>query len=302
MSYQSKKRKKSKLNQLKFFIELVLIKFFNKIKNRVKKTKKGEEPMRLFKTRKTMEFLRIRNKIIRSNNLKINEWVDEYLDRCLINGEPVNILTQWCISKDLEERFRKQNNKFVLTRKERKLFEKELPEIISVFKENGFDLNWWITFNRSYLDTGRISKELEDKYKRMIIDLAEKIDDVLILDWEEDVLRGRPRPNKEVLENLEQFISSEAFRIELERHSKWTKEEAGLKQSDEELKQDVRFQIACEIEEGRFLINEQLFSKSKEFILIPLEVPERYDFFTVLANDFKERIVSVLSCYPWRVK
>jgi len=302
MSYQSKKRKKSKLNQLKFFIELVLIKFFNKIKNRVKKTKRGEEPMRLFKTRKTMEFLRIRNKIIRSNNLKINEWVDEYLDRCLINGEPVNILTQWCISKDLEERFRKQNNKFVLTRKERKLFEKELSEIIYVFKENGFDLNWWITFNRSYLDTGRISKELEDKYKRMIIDLAEKIDDAIIFDWEEDVLRGRPRPNKEVLENLEQFISSEAFRIELERHSKWAKEEAGLKQGDEELKQDVRFQIACEIEEGRFLINEQLFSKSKEFILIPLEVPERYDFFTVLANDFKERIVSVLSCYPWRVK
>jgi len=69
-----------------------------------------------------MEFLRERSRMIRANNPRINEWVDDYLDGCFTNGKSVNILTQWCISKDLEERFRRQGNDFVPTRKERRVF------------------------------------------------------------------------------------------------------------------------------------------------------------------------------------
>ena len=256
--------------------------------------------MRQFQTRKVMEFLREKSKKNRSNNLRINEWIDSYLERCFLNGKEVNILTQWCISKDLEERFKKQGNRFMPTKKERKLFEKELPEILNVFLENGFQINWWITFNRSYLNSGRIDKGLEDEYKKMIEKLGE-IDQLIFLDWEDDVLENRPYPNKEIMENVEQYIEKSAFKIEFERHSKWAKEKAGLKQEEEELKNDVKFQIACEIEEGKLLTSKK-FPFQGEFILIPLESPERYDFFKVLSKDFKKRIISVLSYYPWRIK
>ena len=300
MSYRSRKRKKSKLNRLKFFVGLSLVKLFNKNKQ----TTRRKKAMRLPGTKKVMEFLRARNRIIRRNNLRINEWVDDYVNGCLNNGEPVNILTQWCISKDLEERFERQGNTFIPAKKERKFFGSELPQIISVFIENGFRLNWWITFNRSYLDSGRISRELEEKYKRMVMDLAQEFllaENVLFLDWETDVLGGRPAPDKRILNNFEQYITQGAFKIEFQRHSNWAKKEAGLNQTEEELRRDVRFQIACEVEEGNFLLSKKSPFPSGEFLLIPLEVPERYDFFTVFAKDFKQRIVSVLVSYPWRM-
>lgn len=260
--------------------------------------------MRFFEVQKTLDFLSSKSKLIRSNNPKIDEWVGKYLNECKLNGNEINILTQWCISKDLEERFKKQGNKFIPTKNEIKLFELELPKIISFFIGNGFQLNWWFTFNRSYLDSGRISKELEDQYKNMIIRLGNKFfltDNILFLDWEDDVLNCRSVPNENVLKNLQQYIKNGAFQLELERHSKWAREEAGLMQSNEELEDDVKFQISCEIEEGRFLLSEESPLSNGNFILIPLESSERYDFFTTISKDFKKRIVTALSFYPWRI-
>jgi hypothetical protein len=77
-------------------------------------------------------------------------------------------------------------------------------------------------------------------------------------------------------------------------------EEAKLNQSEKELEKDVIFQIACEVQEGDFLLNKESPFPFGEFILLPLEVPERYDFFTIFAKDFKQRIVPALSSYPWR--
>lgn len=299
MSYKSRKLNKRKVSQLKFILKKFKIVLLKNIKN----LKRREKPMRLQATSKVMEFLRKKNKIIRLNNLRINEWVDNYLNKCLLSGKPVNILTQWCISKDLEERLKKQKDRFVPTRKERKFFETELPQIISVFLKNGFQLNWWITFNRSYLNSGRIDKRLEKKYKEMITNLAEEYaitDKVIFLDWEEEVLSGRPTANEQILNNFKNYIPEGAYRVEFERHSKWAKEEAGLNQTDGELEQDVKFQIACEVEEARFLMNEDSPFGNGNFILVPLEIPERYDFFRVFARDFRKRIVSIVSCYPWR--
>lgn len=90
--------------------------------------------------------------------------------------------------------------------------------------------------------------------------------------------------------------------MEFQRHSKWAREKAGLRQTQEKLEQDVKCQIAYEVKEGEFLVSEKSPFPSGEFILIPLETPERYDFFTIFAKDFKKRIVAVLSCYPWRLE
>ena len=260
--------------------------------------------MRFTETKRVMEFLRARNKMVRVNNLRINEWVDDYLDRCLTNGALVNILTPWSLSKALEKRFREQGNDFIPTKKEIKLFREEMPRIVKILKDNGFRLNWWIVFSRSYLDSRLISRELEDRYKKMITDLAEQFslsENILFLDWEDDVLGGRSAPDDRILMDFEKYIKQGAFEVELQRWRNWAKEEAGLDYAEEDLERDTRYQIACEVNEGQFLMSEKSIFDSGEFILVPLEMPERFDNFVIFAQGLKKRIVSVLPFYPWRL-
>lgn len=259
--------------------------------------------MRLPVTVKAMTALREKNRLVRPNNLKINEWVDSYLDSCVMNGETITILTQWCISKNLEARYQIQGATFAPTKKERLLFEKEIPKVADILRSNGFRINWWITFNRPFLDSRRVESWLETKYKELITDLARPLIEqgwLIFVDWEDDILEKRPKPNEAVLTSIERFVKPGVLELEMRWNSEWAREETTLNQSREELRRDVIFQIACEAEEGRFLGEKK--SPFGEFILIPLEVPEQYDFFAILAKDFKKRIVAALPPYPWRLK
>ncbi len=258
--------------------------------------------MRLPATEKVMRFLRERNRLVRPNNLKINEWVDSYIDACIKQGESVTILTPWCVSKNLGFRLQKQGGVFLPTKKERKIFEVEIPGIVEVLQARGLRINWWITFNRPYLDSRRVGRDIEVGYKRVIEGLAQSLVSrgwLILLDWEDDILGGRPQPSAEVLGSIERFVSQEALELEMRWNSTWAEEETNLRQSQEELCNDVCFQIACEAEEGRFLSEKEPLG---EFILVPLEVPEQYDFFAIFAKDFKKRIAAVLPPYPWRLK
>lgn len=259
--------------------------------------------MRLRQTGAVMTYLREKSRIIRPNNLRVNEWVDEYVNRCALAGAPAEILTQLCISKDLEMRYREQGDAFVPTKKERLLFEKEIPQVAGAFRKNGVALDWWITFNQSYLDSGRISNKLRAEYAYMVGQLSQPLIEegwLLLADWESDVLMERPWPNPDVMHSMRRFVKPEALELEIQRHSSWARDEAGLTQSDAELRRDVYFQIACEAEEGRLLSSPE--SPVGDCLLVPLETPERYDFFTLLVPDFKKRIVAVLPPYPWRLK
>src|SRR3989344_5693232 len=60
--------------------------------------------MRFRGTRKFMSYLRERNSLV--GGLKIDEWVDAWVDERIARGEPLTVLTQWCISRNLEARFR----------------------------------------------------------------------------------------------------------------------------------------------------------------------------------------------------
>ncbi|KKU90167.1 MAG: hypothetical protein UY20_C0001G0018 [Candidatus Yanofskybacteria bacterium GW2011_GWA1_48_10] len=299
MSYKKKKFKKSRLNQLRYKAGLVKTALLKAVSALFQRTSE----MRLKQTVKLLEFLRQQSRFVRLNNKKIDEWVDGYVDDCILNGRPVEILTQWCISKDLEQRYQAQGQKFRATIAEAELFRKEIPRVIEKFKENGVAVNWWITLNRSYLDSGRISVAVENEYRALIEELIRenKLNDVTIFNWEDDVLGKRPEPEAQVMTRIEDFISKSAFDLELARHSAWAREEAGLIQTDSELERDVRFQIACEVEEGRFLVSSESPFPNGKFILVPLEVPERYIFFSVMAPDFQKRITPILKSYPWRV-
>ncbi len=301
MSYQSRKQKRS----FRYRISIILRKFvmlFYRFKKLRKQRK--EACMRYQAVTEIMRFLRERSSYVRKNNPRINEWVDGYVNQCLVTGTPVTILTQWCLSKNLERRLAEQGGVFVPTKKERLLFEKDIPEVVAVFERFGVGIEWWITFNRSFLDSRRPERRLEAVYKDTIATLAASLVSrgwLILQDWEDDILGRRSSPNSAVLVEPLRYVNADALERELAWTRDWAREETNLAQSDEELRRDVFYQIACEAEEGRILGGPES-PIGKEFLLVPLEVSEQYDFFTIFVPDFKKRIVPVLPPYPWRLK
>jgi len=187
-------------------------------------------------------------------------------------------------------------------KKERAFFEKEIPQILRIFADNGFSVNWWLTLNRSYLESRQISESLEKEYLEMIKELAYGLPgEVLLLDWEKDILGCRPGPEERLLGDFNAYVKPGQFKLELERWIKWREEQTDLEQSDEELAEDVKYQIACEAKEGFLLDSGAIFGPGDDFILMPLESPERFDNFSILAPFFKKRLAPVLSTYPWRI-
>lgn len=274
--------------------------FFNKFIKLLRKEKK--ETMRFRGIANVMQFLRERSRIIRPNNQKVNEWVDSYVNECVLQGTPVNILTQFCLSKSLERRLELQGGSFVPTKKERLIFEREIPAIANAFFDNGLRVNWWLTFNRSFLDYGRLDAGIENQYKAMIGLLTGALISqgfFQVLDWEDDVLGKRPEPNEEILRSPDAFISEEAFGIAVERQRSFASR-AGIETTDDILRKNAMIEIAYEAEEGRLLNG--VDSPFGNCILAPAELGERYDFFTIFAKDLKKRIVAVLPAYPWRLK
>lgn len=256
--------------------------------------------MKYPQTARLMELLKGRNQKVRKNNQRIHPWVSEYLDACLENNQPATLVTQWCFSKGLEKRSCLSDP----TPKELGLFP-EMAEVCRLFQHFGFHVNWYITFHRGYVDSRRLATTKEEVYRAMIDGLAGPYLDegwLLLLDWEDDILEGRrPQPHTEVLAKPEQFVSPKALDKEFLWAVRWLEDETNLCQTESQIRQDVLYQIACEAEEGRFLTS-PASPFGCDFLLVPLEVPEQYDFFCILMLDFKKRIVSVLPPYPWRTK
>ncbi|MFH1151895.1 MAG: hypothetical protein V1788_02105 [Nanoarchaeota archaeon] len=301
MSYKKKKQKKNIINQLKWglgWIEAVLLKSYRRFFPK-------ENQMRLPQTRTIMQWLRERAKVIRPNNLKINEWVDDYVNRCVIEGKRVEIITQYCLSKDLETRYAKQGNQFFPLKAERDMFTKTIPEIVSVFTQNGLQVNWYVTFNSSFLERGRVTNKILDAYNNMIQNLARESNGLseylIFFDWEKDVLGGRPQPNQEVFVNFTSLVSQEAFELDMQNLLARVKQYKDFTKTETELREEEKFKIACEVEEGRFMMSSESPFNQSDFILIPLEFPERYVFFETLASGFQKRIVSIIKLYPWRM-
>ena len=231
--------------------------------------------------------------------LKIDEWADACVDERIARGEPLTVLTQWCISRNLEARFASGGGGFVPVKGERDLFSRDMPRIIEAAEEAGIRLSWLLTLNRPYLDSWLAERDTELKYEAMLQKLAEPLVDsghLLVLNWEEEVLGGRPRPDPAVLANPENFVSPKM----IEQRLAWLKERARFEPWTVENgpEEDLRFKIACEAEEGRLLTAPG--SPVGDFILMPLETAEQYDFFVLLAPDFKKRLAMALPLYPWR--
>ncbi len=252
------------------------------------------------KTTTIMQWLRERSKTVRPNNLRINDWVDEYIDKCVLTGKPVEILTQYCLSKDLEKRFSAQGNTFIALKPEEKMFKKTVPSIIEKFKQNTISVNWYITFHNSFLDRGRISEHMSISYINMIQNLVSN-EELLLLNWEKDVLGKRPGAAKEVLKNFKDMVSEEAFELDIHNLLERVKQYGDFTKTEEQLREEAMFKIACEAEEGRYIFSSESIFSNGDILITPLEFPERLTFFEILTPGFQKRIVPILPLYPWRL-
>lgn len=260
-----------------------------------------QETIKLMK--RLREVGRFRN-IEYGNNQKISDWVDSYLDKNRIENKPIVIITPWSLSKGFEKRYREQGNAFLPTREEISLFTKEIPEIHSLFEEQGFIIDWWIVFSRSYIPSRVISKELENSYTEMVTNIARDANSkVVFANWEDDVLLGKHIPNSEVLieKNFQNLVKNETFQREVKKWEQWAFNDTDLVITGDELISQTKHQIACEAEEGRYLMQENnSLCAPAEFLFMPLGSPERYSYFSLIASEFWKRLVFVLPRYPWR--
>lgn len=257
--------------------------------------------MRLPQVARIIESLRLRNKGLRPNNQKIDEWVDNYVQQCILKGQKVDILTQWCLSKDLETRYQTQGNQFTPLSGEIDLMQKEIPQIIQIFTDNEVGVNWWITFNGAFLDRGRITADLAKQYADMLKEISTS-PEVVLLDWEQEILGGnRPQPSQKVLQDFFGVVPRKAFDLDFSNLLERVKKYPDFSKTEEDLRRESQYKIACEAEEGRFLFSPDSPFPCGQFIMVPLEFPERYVFFAVLAPEFKKRIAAIVKSYPWRM-
>jgi hypothetical protein len=231
--------------------------------------------------------------------MKVKPKAKEYLLECWQSGQAVNILTQNCVTKYLEKRKESQGGVLKPLKDEYRMFG-DIQNILKLFQDFGFKVNWIFAFTRSDSERTRANKDTEQEFKEMYQNLAKDLD-VLFVDWEDEFLNGRIFPSKKVLENFNNFVKVESFNFEFKRRKKNTLETllSGESICNEEIKKDVKQKIACLAEEGR-LITEELFPEG--FIIIPTEEPERFDFSNILIPDFKDNLVCILKTSTWRLK
>lgn len=245
------------------------------------------------------KWLRERARNIRPNNLKIDDWVSQYVEECILHGKPVELLTQYCLSKDLETRYKSQGDKFIPLATEQDMFRRHVPQIIEVFKQNGVSVQWYITFNAAFVEEGRISEETTETYSTMIEGLGNN-DELFFLNWEKDVLQGKTKPSQQVLTNFETLVPQQAFDLDLQNLLRRTKKYHSVV-DEKSLREQACKKIACEAEEGRFIFSSESPFSEGNILIVPLEFPERLVFFEVLAPGFQKRIAPILPLYPWRM-
>jgi hypothetical protein len=249
----------------------------------------------------TDQLYEINKKLKPDGPLKIKPKAKKYLLNCLENGNPVNILTQCCMTKYLEVRKIKQNGILTPVKSEIKLWKNSIPEIINLFKNYGFSLNWIFAFTRSDSDRTRANDETENEFKKMYKELSKNIFDILLLDWEDEFLNKRILPAKEILDNFNKYVKPTAFEMELKRRYEKTLETIISEETIDQkaIEQDVREKISIIANEGK-IITEELFPDG--LIIIPTEEPERFDFCRILVPDFKENLICILKTSPWRLE
>ncbi len=235
--------------------------------------------------------------------LRVGNRAKDYLFDCWNKRMAVNILTQCCVTKSLDERKILQNNRLKPLKSELRVFYREIPKIVALFKSYGFSINWFFIFVDSENTRRQASLTVKKEIMNLYQNLAGGVGDILFYDWL-DFLNSfginKINPNQDVLLNFTNLVKKDAFRFEYERRLRREIIELNeLDKADQDnLIWETKYRIAQMAEEAK-VITESLFPEG--LILIPSEEPERYDFFRILVPWFKELLVCLLTPNFWRL-
>ena len=116
---------------------------------------------------------------------------------------------------------------------------------------------------------------------------------------EDVLLRERPKPNPLVFSKFEEYVKPGMIEREFKDLWQWTIDEK-IKQTKEEVMKDLKLDMSCAAEEGKFLMSGETVLGPK-FIFMPIERPEALDSLALLVPEIKERIVTTLNTYPARL-
>lgn len=204
---------------------------------------------------------------------KLRSYVSGYVHDCLIWTRPVELLTLWCLSKGLERRQLAQKSLIALP-KERKVL-KDFVECHSLFREAGLLVNHYIFLVGSAV-LGNLVGEVSL--------------DALV------ECRPAARVSPEELQIMVQLRAGDAmFSREVDRRIELaTRHHYSLKQAAAEA--EALRSVTVKAMEARVLVHE-----FGNFLLVPVEFPERYYFHNWGYQGFTDRLLPITQPYPWRL-
>lgn len=219
---------------------------------------------------------------------RLRQYVRDYLLRCVIGNLPVDLVTLWCLTKSVEDRWNQSQGKLEPTTKELKTAS-EIKTIVEFFGNERLEVNWFIFMAKSAVASGQIEDCVREAYGKMM--------ETLLIDVPSAAIDLIPsvEPAFEALSK----VPEEALERERMRRTRLY-EKRRISASPETIEADLRRSIATKAAEGLWLVK----TFSDGLLLVPVEYPERYDFHNLLLPTdlprVTEKICPVLTPYPWR--
>ncbi len=220
---------------------------------------------------------------------RIREYVRDYIIRCVTFCEPLQIITIWCVSKSLESRFARQNGFTALPTEHKTLM--DFMCIHQLLKELGLIVNHFIFLVGSGVSSGQVESNISEQYLNCLNNLAFILEADVLIEF-------RPVANSEPLPPMLKVPHSDWFealeretsrRIKLANHR-------GVKLTRDQADKEAQLSITVKANEAR-----QLVEEFGDFILVPVEYVERYQFHNLGYAGFTNRLLPITKPYPWRM-
>ncbi|MFZ5391303.1 MAG: hypothetical protein ACOZAJ_03460 [Patescibacteria group bacterium] len=217
---------------------------------------------------------------------RLRSYLTDYLTNCLTYCQPIQIITLWCLSRSLSDRFLEG---FISPlNKEVKVIQ-EMKWLHELLAELGCTVMHYIYLVGSSSDRGFLDESVSRSYEAMLKKIIETANLDAVVEQREVAL-----VDKDVLFKMEVIKNSRAWEIELDRRFNLA-EKHNYSLSPEQAYQETYKSVAVKMSEARSLVVEW-----GDFIVLPVESINRYQFHELGQPGFVDRLLPCLTNYPWR--
>lgn len=219
---------------------------------------------------------------------RLRPYVSDYLTRCLTFQKGATLITSWCLSKSLEVRLGLQG-KFTPLPKEYKVL-KDLNLCNELLSELGLQVSHFIFLVGSGVERGQVTAEVRGQYQDMLQELVDFFGFDILVDT-----RAVASPDLGILNKPEQLYHIDAYHKEIERRISLAKQR-NQKITKTQAVDDAILSIAVKAGDAM-----ELTRDFGDFLLIPIQFLERYQFHNLGYPNFTDRLLPITQFYPWRL-